>query len=433
MRQQVVLIELNEISFDYIRSYVARGELPCFGELLKKYSLTKTLSESRYEQLEPWIQWVTAHTGLTLAEHGVFRLGDILKKDIPQIWERLEARGCRVGAVSPMNAKNRLRNPAFFVPDPWTPTEVTGVPMLKQLYKAVVQAVGDNSRSRITLSTAVTMLLGLLRYSRLSNWGQYCKLALGSIRRPWYRAMFLDLFLSDVFLSETRRSRPDFASLFVNAGAHIQHHYMFSSAVYTGSNKNPDWYVPAGCDPLLDVYKLYDRIVAQMLNVMPGARIMLATGLHQEPHGRITYYWRLLDHTAFLHRVGLHFRAARALMSRDFLIECETAQDASDAAEILRASCDSEGQALFEVDNRGTDLFVMLVYADEFRDGASYSIGKARITDMRSHVVFVALKNGQHHGTGYLIDTGVPKTENDQEIPLSSMPDVIFHAVGVAG
>ena len=65
-----------------------------------------------YEHLEPWIQWVTAHTGLDFAEHGVFRLGDIVARDLPQIWEQLEEKGLRVGAICPMNAKHRLKDAA---------------------------------------------------------------------------------------------------------------------------------------------------------------------------------------------------------------------------------------------------------------------------------------------------------------------------------
>src|SRR5688572_20763032 len=119
MKKQLLFLELNEVNFDFVQKYVARGGLPNFARLIARHGVTLTSSEQRYEQLEPWIQWVTAHTGRTFAEHGVFRLGDIVNRDIPQIWELLEERGFSVGAISPMNAKHRLRNPAFFVPDPW--------------------------------------------------------------------------------------------------------------------------------------------------------------------------------------------------------------------------------------------------------------------------------------------------------------------------
>jgi len=108
MRKMLVQLELNEVNFDFVRRYVARGELPTFARVLEAHGCTETTSEAEYAHLEPWIQWVSAHTGKTLAEHGVFRLGDIVGQDIDQIWERLEGVGKRVGAISPMNAKNRF-------------------------------------------------------------------------------------------------------------------------------------------------------------------------------------------------------------------------------------------------------------------------------------------------------------------------------------
>src|SRR5687767_2547840 len=113
MRQQLFLLELNEINFDFVSYYCEHGFLPNLAEMLRENGVSRTSSESQYHELEPWIQWVTAHTGLSLSEHGVFRLGDIVKHDYLQIWERLESHGFRVGAISPMNAKNRLNDAAF--------------------------------------------------------------------------------------------------------------------------------------------------------------------------------------------------------------------------------------------------------------------------------------------------------------------------------
>ncbi|WP_204315871.1 hypothetical protein, partial [Enterobacter hormaechei] len=88
--------------------------------LLGEHGFQRTTSEQDYDNLEPWIQWVTAHTGLDYGEHGIFRLGDIVEHDLPQIWDDLEQKGLNVGAISPMNARQRMRAPAFFLPDPWT-------------------------------------------------------------------------------------------------------------------------------------------------------------------------------------------------------------------------------------------------------------------------------------------------------------------------
>ena len=291
--QQLLLIELNEVNFDFVRRYIARGELPTLGAILARHSLIETSSETEYEHLEPWIQWVTAHTGKTLAEHGVFRLGDIIEHDIDQIWEQLERAGLSVGAISPMNAKNRTRNAAFFVPDPWTKTAVSGDRSLQLLSEALAQAVGDNASARIEPGSYLKLLRGLVAHFRISTIGQLAKFALGHRKAAGYGAMFLDRFLADVFVRQWRRHQPDFASLFLNAAAHIQHHYMFSSAVYDGSNKNPDWYLAPGKDPLLEVYRVYDGIVRDVLSLPGGPRLMIATGLHQDPYPTELFYYRL--------------------------------------------------------------------------------------------------------------------------------------------
>ena len=127
LKNKTILLGLNELNFDYIKFYINQGLLP----ILKKYLNTttiETVSENEYKLLEPWVQWVTIHSGKSYQEHNIFRLGDIVNNpELSQIFEELEAEGLSVGAVSPFNAENRLNNPSFFVPDPWTKTNLLGI------------------------------------------------------------------------------------------------------------------------------------------------------------------------------------------------------------------------------------------------------------------------------------------------------------------
>jgi hypothetical protein len=427
---RLIFLELNEVNFDYIRGYAAQGKLPTFERLLRDHGCALTESEQEYEHLEPWIQWVTAHTGKSYAEHGVFRLGDIVNHEIPQIWERLEQSGLRVGAISPMNAKNRLRDAAFFVPDPWTRTRVDAPPVLRSLYAAIAQAVNDNAAARVTSRSLLNLLRGILAYASPSNYPAYLRMAATVRGHSWRKAMFLDLLLADVFMHEVRRTRPHFASLFVNAAAHIQHHYLFSSSMYDGKSSNPNWYVDSDEDPVLEVFALYDRIVATTLRRFPGTRIMIGTGLHQNPHSAVTFYWRLVDHAAFLREIGVRFRAVEPLMSRDFLIKFDSAEDARAASEILARAAVADGTRLFEIDNRGADLFVMFTYPHDITAGMPFEVAGRQYHDLRSRVAFVALKNGEHDGIGYFIDTG-RKFDGDAAttLPLAAIPDLVFRAV----
>lgn len=431
MRSQLLLLELNEVNFEFIEAYIARGELPNFAALFARHGVSRTTSESRYEELEPWIQWVTAHTGKAFAEHAVFRLGDIVSHDIPQIWELLEAHGLKVGAISPMNAKHRVRNPAFFVPDPWTPTQISAPSTLRRLHAALAKAVNENATARLDASSLLGLLRGTAAYARMANYPSYFGLAFGSIGRPWRRALFLDLLLADVFITETRRTRPDFATLFLNAAAHIQHHYMFCAAPYDGPNRNPKWYVGEQLDPVLEAYRLYDRIIGAVRRAAPGARLMLATGLHQVPHPETTFYWRLKDHAAFLRSIGVSFQTVEPRMSRDFIIRCADAESARQAAEVLNSAVGNDGTPLFEVDNRGSDLFVMLTYPHEITPAFRFTVGSRQFADLHPHVAFVALKNGEHNGIGYFVDTAVAAGSAPREFALKDMPARIMCAFGL--
>jgi hypothetical protein len=430
--RQLLFLEFNEINFESLEFYCRRGLLPHLGELIRRNGWAQTSSELQYAELEPWIQWVTAHTGRSLSEHGIYRLGDIVRHDLPQIWERLEDHGLRVGAISPMNAKHRVRSPAFFVPDPWTSTDITAGTRLRNLYAAIAQAVNDNAQGRLQGKSIFHLLVGLASYARVANYAHYVKMAASSPSRPWRRAILLDQLLADVFVTEVARTEPHFATLFLNAGAHIQHHYMFSGACYAGPHRNPDWYISAGLDPVMEVYEAYDRIYAAVRAKFPEARVMIATGLHQDPHGEVTFYWRLRDHPGFLRRIGVPFVRVEPRMSRDFLISCESPAQALAAQARLASAVATDGTALFEIDNRGTDLFVMLTYPHEIGPDFAFQVGQQHFSSLEHDVAFVALKNGEHNGLGYFLDTHMQFPARTTTFELKEIPARIMEAFGIS-
>lgn len=426
----VLLLELNEVNFEQVLRYAEAGKLQTLAGLVRRHGLSTTTSEQRYDELEPWIQWVTAHTGLLLESHGVYRLGDIKDRSLDQIWEVLERQGVTVGAISPMNASNRCSEPAFFMPDPWTNTPITG-DALASLYHPVAAAVNGNADAKMTPSMLAQLAVGLVRYARPGSYTGYASDVVGAARRrPWRKAMLLDRLLTDVFVKEVRAARPGFASLFLNAGAHIQHHYLFNSSVYDGIQQNPDWYVRADADPVLEVYELYDRSVAAVMAAFPSYRIMIATGLHQDPHDSLTLYWRLREHADFLQRNGVPFARVEPRMSRDFVVFCHNADEAEAACRRLTALRGPGGLPLFEVHNRGDSLFVELIWSQDIRPDFVYYLDSKPITGLRDDVAFVAVKNGQHNGIGYFIDTGLtPKSVS--QFSLAQLPERIADACGV--
>ena len=79
---------------------------------------------------------------------------------------------------------------------------------------------------------------------------------------------------------------------------------------------------------------------------------------------------------------------------------------------------------MFNVDNRGTSLFVEVVYDDDIVDGMSFN-GPSGISigSLKSKLAFVAIKNGKHDGIGYVF-SNMPM-DLPQQIKLTEVYDFI--------
>ncbi|HET9448116.1 MAG TPA: hypothetical protein VFO35_17755, partial [Steroidobacteraceae bacterium] len=161
--------------------------------------------------------------------------------------------------------------------------------------------------------------------------------------------------------------------------------------------------------------------------------IMVATGLRQVPFPQLTYYWRLKDHAAFLRSIGVEVESVEPRMSRDFLLSCADERQAERSAGRLARAVAADGVSLFEVDNRGKDIFVMLVYPHDVGAGMQFSIDGQRYDHLRESVAFVALKNGEHDRVGYFLDTGATRGGEPREFPLADMPRRIMQALNLEG
>ena len=427
MNNGTILIGLNEINFDFLENYIQKGDLPHFAQYFGASKLVKTHSEKEYKLLEPWIQWVTVYTGKTYEEHQIFRLGDIVgRNDLSQIFEEIEDAGVSVAAISPFNAENRLKKSPFFVPDPWTKTKVTGSWFINNFYNAIHQSVNDNDQEKIKLSSLLALGAAFLFFVPIKSWGTYLK-NIKNRKKPGTKAVVLDNLLCDVFYKLWKKKRPGFSNLFLNSGAHIQHHYLFISQAYNGELTNPEWYCPKGYDPLLKILKVYDNLLGR-LSKHKNVKIMIATGLHQQPHEHITFYWRLKDHNAFLNKIGAtQYTRVLPRMSRDFLIEFDSKEKCMQVEALLKSYVSAKDEAIiFDVDNRGDSLFVELVYPNDIKEGDAIKskLDQKVIPDFLNHVSFVAIKNGEHNGIGYLTSNfDLPVSG---EIPLTQVRDIIL-------
>jgi len=267
--------------------------------------------------------------------------------------------------------------------------------------------------------------LGLLLYVPLFRWPHYLKTVL-NVKKPGSKAIILDSLLADVHLTLWKKNKPDFSNLFLNSGAHIQHHYLFSSDAYNGNIKNPEWYCPKDYDPLIHILSEYDKQIEKLLK-LKNVKIIVATGLHQQPHEKLTFYWRLKEHVKFAKKIGIeNFLDILPRMSRDFLVKFNNELDAINAEKLLNSFYASKDDIkIFEVDNRGASLFVELVYPNDIKDNDSIYSKESdlKLESFKSYLAFVAIKNGEHNGIGYVTSNFDLKLE--KKINLTDLKSII--------
>lgn len=398
--KNLIVVELNEINFDIIKKYLLSGiKLPNFSKIIKFQNIN-TLAEKKYEEIEPWIQWHSVHTGLSLSDHKIFRLGDGIYCKSQNIYNKLEDYGFTVGAISPMNLTNNLSNPKYFIPDPWTRTSSDDNWWSKKISKALKQIVNDNAKSKVQIKSLFFLFITFIRFARIKNYLLYLNLAMTSFfGKRWRKSIFLDLLLNDLHMVLYKKFKPNYSSIFLNAGAHIQHHYFFNSK-FNLSDKNPNWYINNKNDPLLDMLLVYDRILGSILD--EKSPLIVATGLSQDFNERKEFYYRLKDHSDFLRKINVNFCRIDTRMSRDFEIHFIDNYQRDEAYKIMNnIKVNEANEKIFdEIEVRSKSLFVTLTYPNEIDDQTQIVINNNRI-NLKKHVVFVAIKNGKHQSKGY--------------------------------
>ena len=101
----------------------------------------------------------------------------------------------------------------------------------------------------------------------------------------------------------------------------------------------------------------------------------------------------------------MNFSRVEPRMTRDFLISFSNKKDLDDAVNKFNLINLLNKNKVFSYDKRKESLFVSLVIPDEIDENFSIYINEKKSVLMKSHVIFVALKNGMHSSQGYVFSS----------------------------
>jgi hypothetical protein len=430
---RVVQLELNEISKSVVEQLVRRGELPTFRRILDTWHHTETVSEQVYEHLEPWIQWVTAHTGKSFQDHQVFRLGnapDDLR--VPQIWELLQERGLSSLVFGCMNARRGAFTNGVFFPDPWAKTNETYPDDLKPIWQAIAGRVQKHATGELRPSDLVDLARRLLTLGMdpVLAMRIAAQLAHQRIDRRvhWRLALLFDEFLADLFLRQAEAKRYAWNAGFLNCVAHYQHHHwrLFDRSAFPVQLETPD--ARPTDDPMLEGYRAYDRILTRTIEKLDDGRtaFIVLSALSQVPFTDADskggkFYYRLKDHEGFARKLGLGARSIFPMMSRDWQASFADARECARGKDLLENLRVGDAP-LFSVRGAGENtLFIETAYEDGARDVAIS--GCSTVMRVVDEFVAIAVKSGHHTGLGSLWSS-VPLGFDRPRVSLSELVPV---------
>ena len=271
----MIFIELNEFNPKLLKQAALKLDLKNISRLLE-WSHSTTFTNDKYERhgLDPWIQWVSIHTGEPSESHKVRHLGDVPDLSHKQIWEVLSEKNITSGVWGAMNAsKASSNNTLYFLPDPWTtsenafPEELGNFLDLPRYY---AQNYGDLSFGRILLGL-IKFLAFCLRpkviFNLLPLLPRLIKLVCKHGLPNYLLFAIFDLVNVKIFKIYYEKFRPDFNIIFLNSIAHLQHHKWTDDTELSSEMRV--------------VFPILDSVLGEIFRLSPESKFICANAFRQ--------------------------------------------------------------------------------------------------------------------------------------------------------
>lgn len=444
--RRLILLEFNELSPELMDRFIDMGHLPNFKRLREGSQVFITEAAERGWELNPWVQWVTVHSGLNYSDHGIIELDEGTKLKQKRVWDVVSEAGLPVWICGSMNVASDQPLNGFVMTDPWT-TKVKTSDVLQPFFQFVRQNVLEHSTDRPGLSPAdyakfltfmvshgmspatVTAIVKQL-VSERSNKGLH-----------WKRAVLLDKLQFDVFRWYFRKIRPAFSTFFSNSTAHFQHYHWREMEPHLFKNEPEPEKLEMHNETILFGYQEMDKMIGQFLELAePDTTLVFATAISQQAclvyedqGGKVMY--RPRDIAGLMKFAGVTERhEASPLMAEVYNIELQNEDDAKAVETKLEALRVGSRQAML-IQRKGSILNAKCQLHD--RQPQDTRLTRA---DTGATISFFELffeledaKSGMHHPDGMLwIHTpGVAPGVHTKKVPLASVAATLLRLLSL--
>ncbi len=416
-KNRVLFIELNEFNYELLDTASRHLNLKHIQKILA-LNATQTHTDDLYESdyLEPWVQWVSLHTGSSSQEHKIKHLGDVPHLDNEQIWEKLSKEGVTSGIWGAMNAsKAQAENCLFFLPDPWTASEGAYPSELEPLLDLLRYSTKNylNASHLKLIQKIGRFLLFLTKAGALNSFRKEIPNLVKHIKKfkgeSFAYISLFDYLSTLLFLKMKQKYNPHFSSIFLNSLAHMQHHH-WKCEDYKSSPR------------FKYALEYLDRAFKAILDhLQPEDTLIIANALSQKNTNQDKPWilYRQKDQQLFLQEVGLTFSKVESHMTHDAHLFFKDAEACQKAEKVLKEAT-IEGSPLFDVESYKEDplkLFYKILFTDKVSKEAQITV------DGKNHYFFdlfqsIIERTGKHVQTGLMLSNQdcFPKEIKNHEI-----------------
>ncbi|GAC1342610.1 MAG: hypothetical protein NVS2B9_07160 [Myxococcales bacterium] len=445
-RRRVVLLELNELSPSLVDRFIGEGRLPAFQQLRSESHLYVTESAERAPFLDPWVEWITVHSGLDYADHQILNLGDGHRLGVPNLWDYVCRDGGTAWVCGSMNISYAKPLRGAVLPDPWAFGVDPSPESLRPYFSFVRHQVLDHTnpeacfRAQDYLSFLRFMVSRGLRFGTCATIArQLAREKVSKVDVRWKRATLLDALQMDVFRSLYRELKPDLATFFSNSTAHFQHLY-WRNLDPTPFKLKPTAAEQAAYSAAIRTgYENHDRLIRDAVQLAgKDAVIIFCSALSQQPcvsfddeGGKHLYRPRNFD--AFVAACGV---ADARSTAPDMAERFQVLFDSEVAAGAAREQLDSatyRGRKLLLVAPNGKQLMINCSLYDDVDQGGNIEGRGFSIPFRKAFYQMEGIKSGMHHPTG-LFWIRLPEREHRvfaDAVPLNRVAPTVLSMYGL--
>ena len=400
MKRKLLIIELNEFNVELLENYADKFGLKNIRRLLKMPRNNTSCDELKeHHGLDPWVQWVSIHTGKPLRTHGIVRNNDVENLKYKQFWEILSEKGISSGIWGAMNAKRNKSNLChFFLPDPWNYSEKAYPKNLDNfLYLPRYYSRNYTNFSKIKIIRGLLKLLKFFIYPPLilrltKNFYKIFRFIITDGFNNNNLFVLFDLILSEVFIYYKKIFKPDVSIIFMNSLAHFQHHYW-----------DPDKLNQKGKICLENIDFILGKLLREIDKKEP---LIIFNGMSQKNVKNEGYcIYKLKNAKKFLNDLNIKFIDIEESMTNDGKIKFHCIEDLKKAKNTID-NIFIKNKKIFFTENisskRNFTLFWQLDFYEKILEDCYFSVFNKNFMFYK-YFILLAERSGSHIPEGEII------------------------------